>query len=71
MVKARIEDIDYLSAHADCEQILDWLSKIPVAPKHCFVTHGEPEAADAQRIKIEERLGWPVSVPDYRDTVAL
>lgn len=70
-VKARIETIDYLSAHADSSQILDWLRKIPVAPKHCFVTHGEPEAADAQRINIQEQLGWSVSVPDYRDTLEL
>jgi metallo-beta-lactamase family protein len=36
-----------------------------------FVTHGEPVAADALRQAIEERHGWPCSVPEYRDAVEL
>ena len=62
-VKARIENMDFLSAHADCDEILDWLRKTPAAPKHCFVTHGEPEAADQLRIKLNEELGWSASTP--------
>ena len=33
------------------------------APRHVFVTHGEPSAADALRRKIGERFGWSCSVP--------
>ncbi len=36
-----------------------------------FITHGEPEAADALRHRIEEELGWPCTVPDYRDETEL
>jgi metallo-beta-lactamase family protein len=32
-------------------------------PKHVFVTHGEPESADALRLRISHELGWDVSVP--------
>jgi len=62
-VKARIENMDFLSAHADCDEILQWLKQIPAAPKHCFVTHGEAEAADQLRIKLNEELGWSASTP--------
>jgi metallo-beta-lactamase family protein len=62
-VKANIENLDFLSAHADCDEILHWLKKIPAAPKHCFVTHGEAKAADQLRIKLNEELGWSASAP--------
>jgi hypothetical protein len=36
-----------------------------------YITHGEPVAADALRLRIEEALGWAVTVPEYRETVEL
>lgn len=34
-------------------------------------THGEPIAADALRLKIDEQLGWDCYVPDYLETIQL
>jgi len=70
-VKARIENLDFLSAHADRDEILRWLQKIPTAPKHCFITHGEPEAADQLRITLNEELGWPASTPQMGESQVL
>jgi metallo-beta-lactamase family protein len=36
-----------------------------------FVTHGEPEAADALRLRIERELGWNATVPDWLQAVDL
>lgn len=36
-----------------------------------LVTHGEPEAADALRARIDHELGWSVAVPEYLQTVDL
>lgn len=69
--KARIENLDFLSAHADRDEILGWLRKIPAAPKHCFVTHGEPEAADQVRVMLQDELGWRASTPEIGDTCVL
>jgi metallo-beta-lactamase family protein len=30
-----------------------------------FVVHGEPEAADTLRRRIEHELHWPAHVPEY------
>lgn len=70
-VRADIELIPNLSAHADYSEILDWLGGFEKAPKKTFITHGEPVAADAMRLHIEEKLHWQVVVPDYLETVSL
>jgi metallo-beta-lactamase family protein len=69
-VRAEVANLDTLSAHADRAQLLHWLSALP-APRRVFVTHGEPVAADALRLAIEERHGWPVTVPDYLEACEL
>ncbi len=70
-VHANVEFISNLSAHADYSEILDWLGGFERAPKQTFITHGEPVAADAMRLHIEETLRWQVVVPDYLETVTL
>lgn len=70
-VRAKVELISNLSAHADYAEILDWLGGFQVPPKNTFIVHGEPVAADAMRIRIEEKLKWRVTVPEYLETVTL
>lgn len=64
-VRAEVDIIDNLSAHADCDEILAWLKGFDRPPRETFITHGEPAAADALRHRIEEELGWRCRVPDY------
>jgi metallo-beta-lactamase family protein len=64
-VRARVTNLDMLSAHADVDEILRWLHGFKAPPRMTFVTHGEPAAADALRHRIEEELGWPCTVPDH------
>lgn len=70
-IHARVEVLHNLSAHADAKEILDWLYHFHRPPQQTFIVHGEPVAADALRLRIEETLGWSVRVPDYRESVAL
>lgn len=63
-VRARVERISSLSAHADYEELLAWLASETLTPRHVFVSHGEPSAADAFRRRLEERFGWSVVVPE-------
>jgi metallo-beta-lactamase family protein len=70
-IKARVEMISNLSAHADYEEILGWLRGFESAPRKTFIVHGEPVSADAMRRHIEEKLHWNVEVPDYLETVTL
>jgi metallo-beta-lactamase family protein len=70
-VRARIESIENLSAHADYGEILAWLKRFGKAPGHTFMVHGEPKASEALRQRIAQELHWDVTVPTYLQTVTL
>jgi metallo-beta-lactamase family protein len=70
-VKCQVEQLEGLSAHADREELLDWMSGLESAPQQVFVIHGENLAADMLRLKIKERFGYEVSVPMLHDIVEL
>ncbi len=68
-VNAKVTRIDSYSAHADADEIMAWLRRIRSPPSQVYLCHGEPHAADALRHRIQERLGWPVRVPEHMETV--
>ncbi|WP_409284900.1 MBL fold metallo-hydrolase [Pseudomonas protegens] len=70
-IRAEVTAMQSLSAHADADEIMQWLRGFKRAPKHTYVIHGEANAADTLRRRISLELGWSVSVPEYRDSVAL
>lgn len=70
-VRARIETLDGLSAHADRGEILAWLAASKVRPGRVHMVHGEPEARDALAELIRERMGFDVRCPDYLSVVEL
>ncbi|MEP0766672.1 MAG: MBL fold metallo-hydrolase [Fimbriimonadia bacterium] len=70
-VKAEIVRIDALSAHADSDEIMEWLSRFKKPPKMTFVVHGEPPAANALRQRMRDTLGWPCCVPYNGDHFTL
>ena len=49
----------------DAGEILDWLHSAPRQPRGVFVTHGEPDAANALRGRIQRELGWTAHVPKH------
>lgn len=65
-VKAHIEEIDTLSAHADYQELILWLKQSQgLNPRQVFVVHGEPDAADSFRLHLKDQLGWTAKVPEY------
>lgn len=67
-VRAQIGQLQATSAHADADELLGWMNKLPAKPRLVFVTHGEPAASDALRQRIEHELGWSALVPEYRSS---
>lgn len=70
-VKARIESIDSMSAHADSNEILRWLGHFTAPPSVTCLVHGEPEPMDALRARIERELGWRVVTPGHQERIEI
>ena len=70
-VRCRITRIGGFSAHADWQEIIKWLEGMPGVPRHTFLTHGEPDAANSMAAHIQERFGWAVQAPQYGDRFSL
>lgn len=70
-VRARVEVVDGLSAHADQNEILRWLSTFRRPPRQTWVVHGEPGPAATLAQLVHERLGWSTAVAEDGARVAL
>lgn len=70
-IKAEVVMLDSLSAHADSNEIVEWMRAAPRAPRMTYITHGEPDASDALRVRVRRELGWNVRVPEHLEAVSL
>lgn len=70
-VRAHIESISSLSAHADAGEIMRWLRGFKRPPRKTFVVHGEADSAAALRDLIVKELGWDAVIPTYKEVVEL
>ena len=69
-VRARVETIHGLSAHADADGLLEWLRTATGRPR-VFVVHGDARPAATLAERIRRELGWEAVVPAYRDRATL
>ena len=68
-IRAEVVDLEHLSAHADWQELLEWLAALGRAPGRLMLNHGEPAAADALRRRIRERFGWEAGIPEYGESI--
>lgn len=64
-VRAQVDVLENISAHADYTEIIQWLEESNIHPKKVFITHGEPEAAEALKGHLSKRFGWSCEVPQH------
>ncbi|MFZ3221028.1 MAG: MBL fold metallo-hydrolase, partial [Rhodoferax sp.] len=67
-VNAEIVQLESASAHADGGQLMQWLRTLKRAPDQVYVIHGDMEASDALRGRIQHELGWRALVPEHGST---
>lgn len=63
-IRAEILQLSMLSAHADANEILRWLKTLAKPPRRTFIVHGEPDAAEALRVRVGRDLKWNCDVVD-------
>jgi metallo-beta-lactamase family protein len=70
-VKAKIEHIESLSAHADQAGLMDWLDNIKNIPENIFLVHGDPTALESLSIKMRNIYGWKVTIPKLYEEIEI
>ena len=68
-IRARVEHLTTLSAHADMNELVSWASASTHAPMRTYLNHGELDATVALRETLRQRLGWHVEIPNHGDAV--
>ncbi len=67
-VNARIEYIEGYSGHADQDGLMNFIYSFINKPKKIFLVHGEEEAQDIFKAKVEEEAQIPVVIPQWGET---
>ncbi|WP_372793989.1 MBL fold metallo-hydrolase RNA specificity domain-containing protein [Pontiella sp.] len=70
-VRARVAKISGFSAHADQNELYQWISSIKKPPRKIFITHGEEKQAAAFAEFLTGKTGWDCLVPEYEQEVML
>jgi metallo-beta-lactamase family protein len=70
-VRARVAQLSGFSAHADRDELLEWLGGIKRPPRRLFVVHGEQDTAKQFADLVKSKIGWEAMAPAYKDTVIL
>jgi metallo-beta-lactamase family protein len=70
-VRAEVDAMDSMSAHADADEILRWLRGFKAPPSITYLVHGEPTSMDALKARVERELGWNVATPNHGERVTL
>lgn len=64
-IRAKVVNLSNTSAHADYQDILQWLKQFTSSPRKVFLTHGEIEESTKLKHHIESQLGWKCDIPSY------
>lgn len=70
-VRAQVVECGAFSAHADSDELVEWLAKAPSSPETVYAVHGEPPASRELARRIRTELGWTAVVPSPGETVRI
>lgn len=70
-VRAEIHNLEGFSAHADQEQLLNWLANFKSKPANVFIVHGEYDMSEPFARLIKEKLDYSSYIPRYGDAAII
>ena len=68
-VRADIEQISGLSAHADKKDLIKWCKQGKGTPKEVLVVHGEPESSESFAKTLRDELKWNARVAKFGEEI--
>ncbi len=70
-VEAEIFSIESLSAHADSNELIEWVSGFRKKPQRVFINHGEDNARATLAYRIKNELGLTPILPKENEIIKL
>jgi metallo-beta-lactamase family protein len=70
-VRATVRQLGGLSAHADADELIAWMSRRERDPATVCVVHGEYEVQQAFAARLSEEFGWRPQIPDLGDVIVV
>ncbi|WP_340077573.1 MBL fold metallo-hydrolase [Leptobacterium sp. I13] len=70
-VAAKISLVESLSAHADQDELIEWLSTVKNIPETVFLIHGETEGLESLSLRVEEIYNWNTYIPKLYETYTI
>jgi len=70
-IRCTVRQISGLSAHADYNELNDWIQSSETSPNQVFISHGEPAASDSLRRVIKDKSGLNAIIPEMGETFEL
>ena len=70
-VRARIVSLEGFSAHADRNELLNWVSKFKKTPAQVILVHGEKKALEALAAAVRKQFNTAVYIPAYMEEISL
>lgn len=70
-VKAKINHLESLSAHADQAELIAWMSGIQNIPEGIFLIHGERTSLNGLRVKLKDFFGWQAHIPSLSEVLEI
>ena len=70
-MRARVESIEGLSAHADLNGLRAWYGELGDNPRRTFIVHGEEEVAEKFVANIADRFGADAVAPERNQSFTL
>tara|TARA_R110000868_G_scaffold53744_7_gene168665 strand:+ start:6383 stop:7747 length:1365 start_codon:yes stop_codon:yes gene_type:complete len=64
-IRAEVEELTMLSAHADADGLMGWLGGFRKSPRQTFLVHGEDHASQGLHDRISAELDWPSTIPSH------
>ena len=70
-VRANIETIEGLSAHADSDEIVSWVSQMKRKPEKIFLNHGNYQSLRSLQYRLRVELGLSSIIPKMHERFVL
>jgi metallo-beta-lactamase family protein len=70
-VKSKVVMVGGLSAHADKNELIDWMTALKKAPEKIFIVHGEKASAEDLKTEIERTYNYSCVIPYLFEKITL